>query len=153
MMTKCEHSRSVSAYHDDELPEAQRQFMASHISECLLCAYELKQLRSLSRLLTEANRPQLTAGAMKQMHQSVGKAREHLVMRTAEMLTAAAATILIICTAWIWQGGDVSESVPPVPSAWETVAVTQKVDAVSELPPQLQFAQWLADDLSQERNP
>jgi anti-sigma factor RsiW len=143
-MSQCERSRLVNAYHDCELSDSERLMMAAHLSDCPLCAQDLKQLRQVSRLLTEAHRPRLTADTMKRLHEGVGRAREHMVMRTAEMLTAAAATVLVVCTAWLWQVSGSVESTPVAP--WEDTAQTLTADSASDLSPELQVAWELAQE-------
>lgn len=148
-MDSCEQTRQVNAYHDGELsPEDARPFEA-HLAQCAACARELERLRGVSRFLAGARMPGVPAEVIERLHENLAVVRERVVVRMAEMLTAAAALVLITCAAWVWHGlGETESQAAAAVSAWERVAVTLRVEtSVSE--PQ-QVAQWIVQDLSRE---
>jgi anti-sigma factor RsiW len=95
-MELCERSNEVNAYHDNALPEAKRIALEGHLQTCASCARELESLRRLSRLFAAGlNTPEPVRVKLRDL-------RESRSARRFEMgLIGMAASILIICGAWL----------------------------------------------------
>ena len=147
-MSVCDHIRQVSAYHDGELPPEDARRLEAHLAQCAACARELRTLESLSRVLRDVPMPEAPAKVIERLHDTVSAAREVAVITLAERLIAAAAVILIVCTAWMWGlfGGGASRAKATNP--WELTAVTPHAVTSSDTQ---QIAQWIVDDLSSGR--
>ncbi len=102
-MSGCENIRRIGAYHDGELPGAERDELERHIRRCDDCRRELRRLEALSRWLASAPRPEVPAEVLERLRRSIRPRRDRIVLRTAGSLTAAAAAVLIACSAVLWQ--------------------------------------------------
>ena len=148
-MTACKHTYEVGAYHDGELPPEAARRLEAHLAQCAVCAQELRELRSLSRVLKDAPLPDPPAKVIERLHQTVAATGEAAVITLVERLTAAAAAILIaVCAAWMWSVFKGSESSAATANSWQWTAVTLHAETPSD--PQ-QIAQWIVDDLSSGR--
>lgn len=148
-MSYCKHSRMLNAFHDAELPEDQCRDLEKHIRQCPSCAQELERIRSLSALLAKALTAEMPAEALRRLHQSLGSIRERVMLRVAEVFSLAAAIVLVVCSAWLWHAGKVQEFDADSVAAWETTAVTLKVEDTSPAYAEEQFAGWILDSLSE----
>ena len=123
-MASCEHERQLSAYHDGELPAAEAAGLERHLAGCEACAAELRKLRAMSRLLSSAIEAQpVPPEAMDRWRRSVRPGRDRVILRMTEMLSAAAAAILLVCSAMLWQQYNSAARPARQSSAWESVAV------------------------------
>jgi len=122
-MTSCEYQRQLSAYYDGELPAGQADDVERHLAECESCAAELEKLRGISAFISAASTTQYVPdAAMRRWRQSVRPARDRAVLRLTQMLSAAAAAVLILCTTILWQHY-ANTSRPAQAEAWESAAV------------------------------
>jgi len=143
----CPHLPQVSAYHDGALEPSAAQALHEHMTRCADCAGELARLRRLSGLLADVPVPAMRPGAMVRMHRAVAATRQRVVvMRLARVLSAAAATILVVCTAWLWVSAQSGQPESWGISSWEAVAVGSIDDTDAEA----LLAQWIVEDLSRE---
>jgi anti-sigma factor RsiW len=150
MTGNCGQVHKIAAYHDGELPPEERVRLEEHLGTCADCSRELEGLRGLSRLLCAARAPQMARPALERLHRRVSRAPEGVIVRMAEALAAAAATVLVACSMWMWQASsDAGGYGEPLPD-WERVALGGQVDAASAADPQVRLAQWIVEDLSQE---
>jgi len=150
-MSACEHHRRLSAYHDGELPAAECGALEEHLRQCRSCAQELEQLRGLSGLFAAVEMPEMSSGALNRVHGNVCATREGITARLAGALTAAAAAVLLVCSAWLWRETWVREETDDgSPRAWERTALTLQLDVSSSANGQMQLAQWIVEDLSLE---
>jgi len=135
-------------YHDGELPGEERVVFEAHLASCPACARELEELRALSRRLGALERPAAPPALLKRLHRTSGALRERLVLRTAEWLAAAAAAVLLMTCAWLWQGIGQDGSRTAVPASWELAAIGIRPDAaISE---NHELAQWIVAGLTLE---
>ena len=148
-MSACKHIWEVGVYHDGELPPEAARRLEAHLVQCALCAQELRELRSLSRVLKSAALPDAPAKVIERLHQKVAATGEAAVITLVERLTAAAAAILIaVCAAWMWSVFRGSESSAAAAKSWEWAAVTLREEASGDTQ---QIAQWIVDNLSREK--
>lgn len=149
-MSDCKHSRFLSAYHDGELPSEECRRLEDHLRECPACARELERLKSLSRLFAAAPMPEMPADALERVHRRVAAARNGVVMRMAEVFTAAAAAVLVACVGWLWQVSRMSEAQAQPVEPWERTAITLRTELPAGAGTELQVVQWVVEDLSRE---
>jgi len=146
-MGNCEQMRRVGAYHDGELsPEEQSAFEA-HVAGCAVCAAELKQLRSLSCLLTGAELPGVPAEVLQRLREAPRRS-ERTFVRWAEVLMAAAAIILVVCASWTFAAVGQGTAATGAETPWATTAMTLNVD--TSMSQSQVVAQWMVNDLSSE---
>jgi anti-sigma factor RsiW len=138
-MASCENGRQLSAYHDGELPAADAADLERHLARCDTCAAELMKLRAMSRLLSAAIEVrQVPPEAMARWRRSVRPGRDRVILRMTEMLSAAAAAILLVCSTMLWQQWNTAVRPARQPSAsWESVAVRTASGPVRTLAGQL----------------
>ena len=148
-MNECERSRLLSAYYDGELTPQTQQELEEHLPRCRFCARELEQIRRLSGLFGRAEIPEISEAVRERLHLRLAVPSERAVFKLAELLTMAAATVLILCGGLLWRTPTLQagSAAPPVP--WEQAAVTHHTDMVAAAT-EPQFAQWIVEDLSQE---
>jgi anti-sigma factor RsiW len=129
----CEYRQRLSAYHDGELPGAAMREMDLHVETCVACAAELEEIREVSRSFSEMAAEDLSSAAMARAHAVAEGAAAELgspVLRVAGLLTALAASVLLVGSAWLREppAGDGQPSkvaVAPAPAPeWERVAMT-----------------------------
>jgi anti-sigma factor RsiW len=132
-MTDCD-VQILSAYHDDELADDQRQRVEAHLRECPSCAAELAAIRESSRLLREAPFGELTADDFANLHAAVDDVDDYRIWRIGGSLALVAASILIIGMAWLnampspeRSGNPTQVATTPAAQSWERTAVTLRV--------------------------
>jgi anti-sigma factor RsiW len=117
----CEQCNRTGAYLDLEMSEQDRQNLEAHLANCSECSQELARLQRLSAFLSSAATPEINP------QQLFWKARNNKqgLIRFAEMLTAAAAVVILICGIWLMRAGS-SEKTSS--ANWERVVITQQFD-------------------------
>jgi len=134
-MTDCD-VQILSAYHDGELPDADRSRVDAHLRECSACAAELAAIGESSRMLREAPFDELNQQDLANIHAAVDEVDDFRIWRIGGSLALIAASILIIGMAWLNAMPAVSRSGAPSPLAvsppsssqsWERTAVTLRV--------------------------
>lgn len=138
-MPDCEFTSLLQAYHDGQLSAARMREAEGHVSTCAACAAELDRLRDLSRALAGAARPEpIRPDELARLHDviatyTVEERDDRRILRLAVGLSAVAASILIISTAWLYDGatgtsaivhsGTPTNQPVAVGESWENVAV------------------------------
>lgn len=146
----CIRAPQVHQYHDGELPPGQRAGLEAHLATCAQCEQLLADLRGLSTRIREAAWPDLPAATARRLTQRRTWASDGGLIRVAGWLTAAAAAILI--AALLRAPAEPARMAVAGPAIWETLAVTPSVDIQDEAVSEMVLAQWMADELSTERN-
>jgi anti-sigma factor RsiW len=152
----CDRDVLVHAFHDGELPEAQRDAVERHVATCDACAELLTELRALTRLMAEVPLPaEADAAPISRYHGAFHKARgqqQRGVLRLSGWLTAAAAivlaaTLLRAPSPPAYQQESVASADLPV---WQLSAVTPAAEQEGDRAtgPLVVVAQWMADDLA-----
>ena len=98
-MKECDQARRLGAYHDGELPAAQREPIESHLAGCPSCRTELRGIAAMSDLLRTAAGADVPPGLLERLHEAVEALRDRLVRRFAYRVAAAAA--LLACAVWL----------------------------------------------------
>ena len=147
-MASCDNERQLNAYHDGELPAAEAAELEQHLAGCETCAAELRKLRAMSRLLSSAHQQaQVQPEAMERWRRSVRPGRDRVILRMTEMLSAAAAAILLVCSTMLWQHWNAASRPVRQQAAWETVAVRTTSGPLRTLAGQLTAAQDTSPDV------
>jgi anti-sigma factor RsiW len=154
-MTACRNTSKISAYHDGELPPAEAEELGRHLRQCADCRQELQELRAISRWLS-GSAPPAPPVAVGRLRGHVQPGRDWLVIRVARAVTIAAAAVLIVCAALLWQRQSAAPSPEPWPARWETAAVAAptsqpalpafEAPARTEFDADIQIAQSLLGD-------
>ena len=151
-MEDCPYSLQLSAYHDGELNDAQRQQLEQHLqSACPACQLELRQWRRLSSVLSSAPFPALSAEARANLMKLAPVVTEAGVIRLAEWVMALAASVLIAVSTWILIGHQKTQQAPAESLA--TVAplvlnTSQYTDlATADVHADSQFDDWVVTNL------
>jgi anti-sigma factor RsiW len=129
-MADCEFKNLLMAYHDGALDEARRAEIERHLPQCLQCASELAQLRSLSNLIeSSVTVPTgLSQIARHRLHQRLDAAMDEGVLRAARIVSAIAACVLAGSSVWLMRTRELSPAPPP----WVEVATqTDTASAVA----------------------
>ena len=144
-MADCEFQLKIQAYHDGELPLADRESVEAHLRACPACAREIERLRRMSQFFASARLPELSPEALQRLHGGRILALEPALVHTSEFFAATAAAILLVCGAWLWRASAPQELVA-LPS-WQEVPVTYQVDDVTDNDPGAHVAQIILTEL------
>jgi len=104
-MSGCAYEPKVSAFYDDELPEAERAPFEAHLAGCAICTAELERVQSLSDDLRRIPQPRLTEMDKARLRQSAAAEAQRLAKgdgRWARLLTAAAAAVFLVSVTQIY---------------------------------------------------
>jgi hypothetical protein len=127
LMSTCPNSQQISAYHDGELDAAARQEVGRHLSQCAACARELEDFGAMSGIFASAARPRLSQMSLYRIHNKADSVMDEGLVRTARMLSAIAACVLVTASAALMLRGsqpaqnreELSTTAPP----WVDIAV------------------------------
>jgi len=144
----CRFGRQLSAYHDGELPEAERTALEAHLARCPACRAELAGIQALGRLVAEAGRAPMPEGLLERAHRRVDSAGEVVVVRLAERLMAAAAAVLLVCVLYLYQANR-TEAAPPL-EEWAPTLISQRVPTSQESGTVDPLVRWVVADLGEE---
>jgi hypothetical protein len=138
----CEFLVGVAQLHDGELDPADAALVRAHVGHCPACAAELAALRDLSaRIAADVSPPdEADAPALAAMHRAIdlaARARQAdltplPLLRTAGLLGALAASVLIVAGAWLLDtprgprttNPGATDQLVAIPPDWERVATT-----------------------------
>jgi len=134
-MANCEVEIKVHAYHDGELPPAERKAVEEHLKACPECAKCLEDLRGMSRLFATARLPELSPAALTRLHRGKVLVLEPMMVHISEFFAAAAAALLVVCAAWLWHASARAETADNAMPTWQEAAVTLTGDAATDNDP------------------
>ncbi len=171
-MNGCMFHPYVGPHHDGELDAATRGRLESHLGICPKCAAELASLRDLSQRISSAVGAADAQSAFQRIHAAIDQTADRnsgrQFMRTAGLLTALAASVLLVSGVWLAElSGRRVETVarrpaPALAPEWERVATTLRADPRPELinddsflsPKYAAAVEWMLASLSPtERKP
>ena len=147
----CDNFRQVHAYHDGELPQAERAAVEAHLRGCPDCAALLSDLQQMSHLVAAAPLAEMPQAAMHRLEQSfwAARARDRGVLRLAEWMTGVAAAVLI-GAAVFWHGGATTQNAQH--ASLQSLALMPpgetRSDDASPSNDVVVLAEWMANDLS-----
>jgi anti-sigma factor RsiW len=132
-MTECD-VQILGAYHDGELPDADRARVDAHLRECPSCAAELAGIREASRMLREAPFDELSSAQLAKIHNAVEDVDDYRIWRIGGSLGLIAASIFVIGMAWLnampspaRNSNQTTVATTPASQSWERTAVTLRV--------------------------
>ena len=102
-MHDCQFKTRLSAYHDAELSAADIEAVNEHLPTCATCSAELAALRDVSSALSTYEPGQISQIELARLHRAIDRADDRGLLRLAGMLATVAASVLIICMAWMSQ--------------------------------------------------
>lgn len=137
----------MDALHDGELTAQERLELEAHVRECPDCARELEEARRMSRFMASAQMPALGVGARERLTQFGRRKAEFTLVRLAEYVMAAAATVLVACVGWLALSSGQSGATERTPSLWESAAVTPRAEAQGTSETESYMARWIVADL------
>jgi anti-sigma factor RsiW len=145
-MTLCPYTERISPYYDGEVAAAEAATVSRHLEHCPECAAELKRLGALSALLQKTSAP-AGADVMARLHRRLEiMQRNQMVQRFAEVCTALAASVLILCGS-LWVREVRVERTPSLPT-WESASLEGASGARIAGEPEEEVAHWIVQDLS-----
>lgn len=155
----------LGAYHDGELSPTQRAEFEAHLAGCTVCMAELAQLREVSELFAKNGTEGISDTELHRLHEAVDDAMDRPVLRMFGMISAIAASLLIVSSVWLMEISRRSETVTPQPTtivkspeAWERLATTLKPEAVDHAPGSTEsmadasLAEWMLHGVSVKEN-
>jgi len=159
-MSACQFETLLDAYHDGELNARESDRLARHVRACRDCDTELREMRRLSGLLADLRPRGITPIQRERLHESVdGKASEP-ILRIVKFMAAAAASILIVASAWLWELPRPARPIAQGPTTvvtpeWQHVAMTLEGDPPPDAFPETRFAggkftDWMIEALNEK---
>ncbi len=162
-MSECPYESRLSAFHDHELDGPMAEKLQSHLDACPTCNEQLQGIRAVSRLLHEAPSARMSQMGVARLHATAdAAARKRDVFPMFKMLSAVAASILVIAGAWLVEmpgqtrGGSASVSplTPTLP--WERTAMGYRVEVQQGVVPETDVAyrasNWMLENLKPEKS-
>lgn len=153
VMPECPFQSRLSAFHDRELDAESASALSSHLSECPKCTEQLDAIRAISRLFGQTPAKPMSQIGMKRLHLLADKSARQAAepFPYMRMLTALAASILVVAGAWLVESpagtrGSLPGFDPQTPS-WEIVARGGKLHFGSPLNVESDLARWMNDGL------
>jgi anti-sigma factor RsiW len=144
----CELSNQLHAYHDGELPAAERGAIESHLKNCSECSALLSELQSLSRFIAAAPMAQMSNDAMHRLQNRRYVLPDAGVLKIAGWLTAAAAAVLLAALL-VFPKQQSDNNVAAGADLLDTVAVAPPTESPDTNRNDLvALAQQMADELS-----
>ncbi len=147
-MAECAYEQLVMCYHDGELTPAQGRTVREHLDECPACRQYLSRLRATSKLVGEADAPPMPRGMLERLHGRVEPVRAPVIVRICRPVALAAAAVLVVCLACLWQTGAGEAPHVGPPSTWEMAALTPATEAAETDSAEI-IALWMVDGLSE----
>ena len=143
---RCAWSARLDLYHDGEMDAREAELLRVHLERCRWCSAELERMRRLSNLIGGAWSPRMPAGLPSQAAAAVG-AGEAVFMRTARVLAAVAAVLLIVCSVLVVTApAREPAATHDVELEAATLSAEEPADAAAE--PDYELARWMVADLS-----
>ena len=102
-MRDCQFKSRLSAYHDAELSAAEIEAVNEHLPTCEACSAELATIREVAAALASYQPEEISQIELARLHRAIDRVDDRGLLRLAGMLSAVAASVLIICMAWMSQ--------------------------------------------------
>ena len=126
-MHDCQFKSRLSAYHDAELDAAEIEAVNEHLPTCETCLAELATMREVAAALAAYQPEEISQIELARLHRAIDRVDDRGLLRLAGMLSAVAASVLIICMAWMSQSPAsapiAQRSDPQRVPAWENLAM------------------------------
>jgi anti-sigma factor RsiW len=160
-MSECPFQSRLSAFHDHELDAEMAAKLESHLGNCPACSEQLLGIRAVSRLFREAPSGRMSQIGISRLHAAADTAAKRgEVFPMFRMLTAVAASILVIAGAWLIEsptqtrtsGFDVPYQHVAEAEPWEKLASGGKMEIprAIEQDSDVAFQDWMVNSLKQD---
>ncbi|HEX3357135.1 MAG TPA: zf-HC2 domain-containing protein [Tepidisphaeraceae bacterium] len=144
----CDLLEKIHAYHDGELPAAERGALEAHLKSCSDCSELLNELQSLSRVIAAAPMVQISNDALRRLRDRRYVLPDAGVLKIAGWLTAAAAAVLLAALL-VFPKQQADNNVAAGADLLDTVAVAPPTEPTdSNRNDLVALAQQMADELS-----
>jgi hypothetical protein len=133
-MLDCQFKSRLSAYHDAELSAAEIEAVNEHLPTCETCLAELATMRDVSSALGSYQAEEISQIELARLHRAIDRVDDRGLLRLAGMLSAVAASVLIICMAWMSQstspndGWSQGSTQKPI-ADWEKLAMGGQIES------------------------
>lgn len=125
----CGFSRRLGALHDDELPSGAARAVRTHLAACGACQRQWMEIEQLSLLARQVASEGMSLAAMQRILGAIDEepAGAYSILRLAGVLSALAASALVVGGVWLSELSDPPPAVRPVvirhdAADWEKVA-------------------------------
>lgn len=161
-MSECPYQSRLSAFHDHELDAGMAEKLQSHLDACPTCNEQLQGIRAVSRLLHEAHSARMSQMGLARLHETAGAAaKKRDVFPMFKMLSAVAASILVIAGAWLVETPGQTRHVDQgviyrASESWENVAMGGRAEIPHGIAPdtdvalQSEFSNWMVKNLKSD---
>ncbi|HVT89088.1 MAG TPA: anti-sigma factor [Tepidisphaeraceae bacterium] len=149
----------LGAYFDGELNGEESRRFEQHLQECDSCRQEFRSLHKMAAIIAEHPSQDMTDSGLARLHRAISDAEVEPIWRIGVVLAVVAASILVICGAWLAElpGANPQNRAFTAPEAWEQVATSLRPDPM-QLNGDLdvirladaRVADWMLDGLSQK---
>ena len=156
-MVDCEHRVRLDAYHDGELPPAERSIVEAHLRDCSSCAADLAAIRKVSGAFADTSPREPSHEQLLQLAASVRAETSdaRMLLRLIRGTALAAAVLLACALAAAVYLSQRTKAAAHEAMVLDHVAIWSRPAAVATDPvgderrseQQVQLAQWIADDL------
>lgn len=142
---RCRWSARLGAFHDGELSGHEAALVQAHLEGCPQCTGEAAELRRVCEALSGAYSPPLAPETARAMA-ARAFARDAVLVRTARVLTACAAAMLVVFSIF----AVTAPSQGPEARDFEVETAAVSLDEPGELAvePDYELASWIIADLS-----
>lgn len=149
-MADCPQNTTAQKYHDGELAPGDRAGFEAHLAHCPACQRELAALEQLRLAIHQAFAAEALADdTIARLQRRAYRANEAAVLiRLALRGIAAAAAVLVICSAMLWQPWMAPNTSAAIDPALETLAVMPPSQDAAEPNDNARIANWIVADLS-----
>jgi hypothetical protein len=114
-MDNCNRLQQISAFHDGELNTEERDDLLMHIDQCSACREELETLEKLSNVVSAISEPSVSTELVTSLHREVDSSSQATILKIAEAVSSVAATILVVCSFWLWHIASSGPASNPMP--------------------------------------
>jgi anti-sigma factor RsiW len=131
----CGFDEQLEAYHDGELSAAQASALEAHLPTCPTCSQRLAELAQMSNLFAAAPIPHLSQISLHRLHHKVADEMDRGLVRLAWTLSAVAAVIMVVASAWLMRIENTPAAAPIITAQaappWAGVPASVEIEVVS----------------------
>jgi hypothetical protein len=139
----CSHNLDCHRWHDGELADEEARRLRLHLEDCAECQAEIRDLTSISTVLSRSDRPAIAQDFVARLHQSADGFCEQDLFRIARWLTAAAVLLLALGLAALFR----PSPAPSPMAAWEVAMLDPRAPemlatAEQGIPADMDVSRW-----------
>jgi len=150
-MSDCEYRSRLDAFFDGELDPPDTERIERHVESCADCAAELREMRQVGRMFDALADEPMSDAALSRVHQAVDRTELDSdgplsIWRVALVLTALAASVVVIGSVWMREVPGSGTRPPAVYVRGSSPAAAWEQIATSLDPTPLPQTQWDSGD-------